>query len=373
MSLVRNGTSGDAESVSTRSRVSRLTSLRRTRLTAWGLSALLLAALPTAVLANPPRPNWDPGPPWAPLTPHSSEMLQISHLFWVMLAFSAFIFAGVAFAVIYSIFNFSAKPGDEGNAVQVYGNRRVEIAWTLVPFLILIVAFGFTVDYIHNINTPPSGSHPLNIDAIGHQWWWEFQYPTLGVVTADEVHVPAGVPLHFHVESADVIHSFWVPELQRQIDANPPQDNAVFAEMNTPGTYAGACYEYCGEAHAWMKFRMVVEPKAAFHAWVAHERKPAVKPATALVAAGQKVFLHNTCIECHAITGTTAGGAVAPNLTHLASRWTVGAGAAPMSEAAIMQWVRNPQSFKPGALMPPYPFLSQKDIRALAAYLISLK
>ncbi len=370
MPLVRNVTSRDAKDARVRS--CRLP-LRHVRLAAWGLSGLVLAGGPAIAFANPPRPNWNPGPPWAPLTPHSSEMLQISDLFWIMLALSAIIFVGVTFVLLYSIFHFSSKPGDDGDAVQIYGNRTVEIAWTMIPFIILVAAFGATVKTIHSINTPPKGSHPLDIDAIGHQWWWEFQYPTLGVVTANEVHVPAGVSLHFHVESADVIHSFWVPELQRQIDANPGLDDAVFVEMNRPGTYDGMCYEYCGTAHAWMKFRLIVEPKAAFNAWVAHERKPAAKPATALAAAGQKVFLHNTCIECHAITGTTAGGAVAPNLTHIASRWTIGAGAAPMSEADIMRWVRNPNYYKPGVLMPPYPFLSQKDIHALAAYLISLK
>jgi cytochrome c oxidase subunit 2 len=332
----------------------------------------MLGALPSRVFAVP-RPNWNPGPPWAPVTPHSSEMLQISDLFWVTLVLSAIIFFGVCFVIAYSVFNFSAKPGEEGEPRQIYGNRTVEIAWTAVPFFILVIAFGFTVYYIHSINTPPKGSHPLDIDAIGHQWWWEFQYPSLGVVTANEVHVPAGVPLHFHVQSWDVIHSFWVPELQRQIDANPGQDNAVFAEMNTPGTYDGMCYEYCGEAHAWMKFRMIVEPKSAFDAWVRHERAPATKPTTTLQRLGQSVFLHNTCVSCHAITGTTAGGAVGPNLTHVGSRWTIGAGAAPMTQSAIQQWIQSPDYFKPGVNMPPYPFLSQKDVKALAAYLISLK
>ncbi|MDQ2745030.1 MAG: cytochrome c oxidase subunit II [Chloroflexota bacterium] len=339
---------------------------------AGGVTGLLIGGVPSIALAVP-RPNWNPGPPWAPLTPHSSEMLQISHLFWVMLALSAIIFVGVTGAVLYSAFKFSAKPGDEGEPSQVYGDRRVEIAWTLVPFLILIVAFGFTVDYIHNINTPPSGSHPLNINAIGHQWWWEFDYPTLGVTTADEVHVPAGVPLHFHVQSYDVIHSFWVPELQRQIDANPGQDNAVFAEMSTPGTYDGMCYEYCGEAHAWMKFRLVVQTKRTFSDWIKHERTAAATPTTGLQKLGQRIFLHTTCVNCHAITGTSAGGAVGPNLTHLGSRWTVGAGAAPMTTSALEQWINDPNYFKPGVNMPPYPFMSQKQLRALAAYLISLK
>jgi cytochrome c oxidase subunit II len=281
------------------------------------------------------------------------------------------VFLGVTAAIVYSIFKFSAKPGD-GDAVQIYGNRRVEIAWTAGPFVILVLAFLFTVNAIHSINTPPPGKKPLDIEAIGHQWWWEFQYPTLGVVTANEVHVPVGVSLHFHVKSADVVHSFWVPQLQRQVDANPGLDNAVFAEMNTPGIYGGACYEYCGEAHAWMKFRMIVQSTTDFNAWVKHERTPAAKPATALEQRGKSLFLSNTCVNCHAITGTTAGGAVGPNLTHVGSRWTLGAGAAPVDLKDIEAWIHDPSSYKPGVNMPGYTF-NARDLRAIASYILSLK
>jgi cytochrome c oxidase subunit 2 len=255
----------------------------------------------------------------------------------------------------------------------VFGNRRVEVAWTAGPFILLILAFFFTVKGIHDINTPPARlGTPLDIVARGHQWWWEFYYPSLHVTTADEVHVPANTSLHFHVESADVIHSFWVPQLQRQIDANPGQDNAVFVTMNRPGVYGGACYEYCGDAHAWMKLEMIVQPKAQFDQWVKHQQAPAAK-ATGLAALGKKVFFSNTCVDCHAITGTSAGGVVGPNLTHLATRWTIGAGAAPMSLNDAMAWVHNPNTYKPGVLMPAYPLLSSKDLRAIAAYLLSLK
>jgi cytochrome c oxidase subunit II len=367
VSRSRDTQSGDA-APGTRVRRSRYV-----RLLMAGLGALLAAAWPAIALANPPRPNWNPGPPWGPLDPHSSEMLEISNLFWIMLVLSAIVFVIVTGFLILNIVRFTAKPGQEVGQ-QIYGSRRIELAWTAIPFLILIAAFGITVKAIHDINTPPAKlGTPLNIVARGHQWWWEFYYPSLKIETANEVHVPVGTSLHFHVESADVVHSYWVPTLQRQIDANPGQDNAVFVTMNKPGTYDGMCYEYCGDDHAWMKFRMVVQTKAQFKAWAKHEKAPAASPTGGLAAVGATVFFSNTCVECHAITGTGAGGVVGPNLTHLASRWTIGAGAAPMTLRDAMAWVRNPNTYKPGVLMPPYPNLSRTQLRALATYLLSLK
>jgi cytochrome c oxidase subunit 2 len=349
--------------------------LARKRVLALPAALGALAALwPDGAFALP-RPTWNPGPPWAPLDPKSPEMHMISNLFWIMLVLSTIVFIIVVGAIAYIIRNNSAKAGDTEPPPQIYGSRPVEITWTAIPFVILVVAFGFTVKYIHDINTAPPGAHPLDIVAKAHQWWWEFDYPTLNITTANEVHVPANVPLHFHVESADVIHSFWVPQLQRQIDANPGQDNAVFAEMDTPGIYGGDCYEYCGDAHAWMKFRMVVQPKGAFNAWASHMKGPASKPSGGLALAGEKLFMSSTCVECHTIDmpGSKAGGTAAPNLTHLASRWTIGAGAARMTLGDAMGWVHQPSHFKPGVLMPGYPLLSQHQLKSLATYLMSLK
>jgi cytochrome c oxidase subunit 2 len=335
--------------------------------------AALVALWPHSALAATPRPNWNPGPPWAPVDPKSPEMHMISDLFWIMLAISAVVFFVVFGALLYSIFKFRGGPDAEPPS-QIYGNRTIEISWTAIPFVILLVAFTITAKYIHDINSPPKGATPLNIIAKGHQWWWEFDYPSLHVISADEIHVPSNVPLHFHVESADVIHSFWVPQLQRQIDANPGQDNAVFVQMNEPGTYDGDCYEYCGDGHAWMKFRMIVQPRGAFNAWVKHMQSPAAKPTSGLALRGEKVFASHTCIECHSIDGLKgANGTVAPNLTHVGSRWAIAGGAAPVTVSALEQWIRGPSHFKPGALMPPYPLLSNADNRALATYLYSLK
>lgn len=336
------------------------------------VSFTVALAWPATALANPPRPSWSPGPPWAPLAPASGEMSEISNLFWIMLALSAIVFAIVAGAVILSIVRFSAKPG-ASEPEQVFGNKTIEFAWTLIPTVILILAFIATVKSINDINSPHKGP-ALDVNAIGHQWWWEFQYPSLKIVTADEVHIPAGYSIHFHVMSADVIHSFWTPQLQRQVDANPGQDNAVYVTMNRPGIYGGMCYEYCGTAHAWMKYRLVVQPPAQFQAWARHQQTTAATASGSEIALGRHVFQSNTCINCHAITGLKgAGGAVGPNLTHLASRWTIAAGAAPLTQNDLMEWIKNPTAYKPGVLMPGYPFLSQRDLHAVAAYLMTLK
>lgn len=344
------------------------------------LLALAGALIPHAALAAtgtwPPPiqnpPNWNPGPAWAPVDPQSPEMNLISNLFWVVFGLSAIVMAFVVAFMAVNYLRFSAKPGDP-DPPQVYGNQPVEIAWTIIPTAVLVIAFIATTYAIHDINTPAKGGTPLDINAIGHQWWWEFQYPTLGVETAGEVHVPINVPLHFHVESADVIHSFWTPQLQRQIDANPGQDNAVFVKMTRTGIYDGMCYEYCGADHAWMKYQLVAEPKSEFDAWVKQQKKPAPAKVHGLVAYGRKVFLNHTCVSCHAITGTAAGGAVAPNLTHVGSRWAIGSGAAPDTIAGLESWIYNPNDYKEGVLMPAYKTLSEKDIKALAAYLYSLK
>lgn len=348
------------------------------------VGAALAMLAPSVALANPPRPYWHPGPPWAPLAPATPEMHQISDLFWGMLAISALVFLFVTVFLILSVVRYTAKPGQGGEPKQVFGNRAVEITWTLIPTFILLVAFIFTVNAIRDINSPKQGKI-LDIYAIGHQWWWQFDYHSLRVTTADELHVPIGVPIHFHVTSADVIHSFWSPQLERQIDANPAIDNAVYVKYDTPGVYSGDCYEYCGTEHAFMKYRVVVQSTAQFNAWVAHEHRPPVAGTyhaasgtktsalnTSLVAAGEKVYTNNTCVSCHTIAGVS-GGVVGPNLTHLGSRWTIGAGAAPMSEQVLEQWIHNPATYKPGIIMPAYTFLSKKDLHALATYLISLK
>jgi cytochrome c oxidase subunit 2 len=292
----------------------------------------------------------------------------------VILVLAGIMFIGIVTAIALCIVRYSHRPGDTDEPPQVFGDRRVELLWTIIPTIVLMVAFVATVKAMSDINNPRTSKALFDVTAIGHQWWWEFQYPQYKLETANEVHVPTGVYVRFHVTSADVIHSFWVPQLQRQIDANPGAGlvNTVYQIVHKPGVYYGACYEYCGTAHAWMKFEEVVQTPAQFRAWVKHEQQPASTP-TGEAAVGQKIFLSQTCVTCHAINGTPAGGAVAPNLTHVGSRWAIGAGAAPVNVPNVQAWIFNPGIYKPGALMPSYSNLSQKDLHALATYIVSLK
>jgi cytochrome c oxidase subunit 2 len=352
---------------------------RRTPLRLLGALAALGSAVWPSIALAVGRPQWHPGGPFSPITtPASDETRSISNLFWAVLGLSGLIFAFVCTLLIVAVVKYSAK-SDSPEPRQIFGNRTVEIGWTLIPTVILIFAFYFTVATIRNINAIPNG-RILNVFVTGHQWWWEFHYPsgnfgiTQDIYTADEVHIPTGITIHFHVGSADVIHSFWTPEIHRQLDANPGQDNAIIVPpLTRAGVFDGDCYEYCGDAHAWMKFRMIVQSPTDFTAWAKQQEKTSNIPTSGLAATGYKLFSSSTCIQCHNVEGTPAGAQVAPNLTHVASRWTIGAGALAMSEANLMLWVHNPDSYKPGVLMPPYPAFSQKDLKALATYLISLK
>jgi cytochrome c oxidase subunit II len=343
------------------------------------LTALGLAVWPSIALAVK-RPQWHPGGPFSPITtPASDETRSISNLFWAVLGLSGAIFTFVCILLIVAVVKYSAKQ-DAPEPKQRFGDRNVELLWTLIPTFILIIAFFITVRSIRDINTAHAGN-VLNVYVTGHQWWWEFHYPSgqygvgqQDIYTADEVHIPTGITVHFHVGSADVIHSFWTPEIHRQLDANPGQDNAIIVPpLTRTGVFDGACYEYCGDAHAWMKFKMVVQTPTDFRAWAKHQSEASIIPTSGLAAAGYKVFISSTCVQCHNVEGTPAGAQVGPNLTHVGSRWTIGAGALPMSQADLARWVSAPDTYKPGVLMPGYPQFSHKDLTALAAYLISLK
>lgn len=316
--------------------------------------------------------------PQTTLDPKGSSSRIILDLYKVIGVMAAIVFVVVEGLLVYSVVRFRRRP-DDGIPLQIHGNQPIEIVWTIIPLAVLIVAFGATVIAIHDINTPGKGTI-MNVTVVGHQWWWEFQYPvqpgiSRPISTANEIHIPAGQNVHFHITSHDVIHSFWIPQVQRQVDANPGEDNAVYTKVDQPGTYDGMCYEYCGDAHAWMKARMIVQSPAQFYAWTRAQEQSATSPSSALALQGQKVFSSNTCINCHTLsyTGSHASGIVGPNLTHLASRWTIGAGAAPMDKQDLAAWIRNPSDYKPGTLMPDYPALSKKDLSALVAYLINLK
>jgi cytochrome c oxidase subunit II len=224
--------------------------------------------------------------------------------------------------------------------------------------------------------TSPRGPGAITIDAIGHQWWWEFQYrdvsPSDFVTSPNELHIPVGMPVVIKAMSRDVIHSFWVPNLHGKRDLIPGQVTNFWIQADRPGIYRGQCAEFCGHQHANMAFVVVAEPIEKFQAWIQHQRRAASEPDTAAQARGRTVFLESACAMCHTVRGTTAGSRVGPELTHIGSRQTLAAGTLPNTADHLATWIRDPQAVKPGNRMPSTP-LSPEDRQALLAYLRSLR
>jgi cytochrome c oxidase subunit II len=289
----------------------------------------------------------------------------IGSLALVVGAIAAVIFVGVEAALVYAVWRYRAKSGTAGEPAPVEGNRRLEIAWTAAPALVLAVVFALTLGTMAEIGGA-AVAPTLRVSAVGHQWWWEFAYG--GVKTANELHIPTETPVDLELTTADVIHSFWVPELGPKMDMVPGVTNRLRLVARRPGIYEGQCAEFCGVEHAWMRIRVVAQPQAEFDAWLADQGRPAA----AASSAGERVFLTNICVSCHTVRGTAASSNTGPDLTHVGSRGTLGAGVLPNDNARMRAWLADPQRYKPGSLMPRVP-LSDADLDALAAYLGTLR
>ena len=289
--------------------------------------------------------------------------------FIIILAMSGGLLTLVVVLLIFSMIHFRARPGAP-EPEQVTGNRRLEIGFITLSVILISIAFVLSVGSMVTLAQPAPNA--LRLVVIGHQWWWEYRYPDLGVVTANELHVPTGVPMRVEVESADVQHDFWLPQFGRMIDAYPGRTNVINVTVDTPGPLVGTCNQFCGTEHAWMRITGVAESQAAFNAWVAQQKQPALQPTSPELIRGQQLFLSNTCVSCHSIAGTSADGVVGPNLTHVGSRQTLGTGVIPNNPQELAAWITNPQAIKPGVHMPPFTIPSQ-DIQAIASYLYSLK
>jgi cytochrome c oxidase subunit 2 len=275
------------------------------------------------------------------------------------------IFIGVEGALVFAIWRYRASRHLGGEAATFERNRRLEIAWTAAPALILAVIFILTLGTMAEINGAGVPA-AMRITATGHQWWWEFSYG--GVKTANELHIPVGTPIDLEVTSADVIHSFWVPDLGPKKDMLPGVTNRLRLLAPRAGSYEGQCAEFCGIEHAWMRIRVVVQSQAEFDAWL----RTQAQPRAATDPKAEQIFLANICLNCHTIRGTAAAGTAGPDLTHVGARATLGAGVLPNDVASMRAWLADPQRYKPGALMPSVP-LSNTDLDALANYLVSLK
>ena len=308
--------------------------------------------------------------------PASTPALAIRDLSFLVLAVVTLIFVVVAGVTVYAIVRYRRRPGDDGgDPPQVYGSTQIELAWTVVPFLIVIVLFLTTTRYIFAIERQPETPDAVEVTVIGNQWWWEIRYPRLGIVTANELHVPVSdaarpTPTFITLQSADVIHSFWIPQLAGKTDLVPGKTNRMWIDPRTPGTYVGQCAEFCGLQHAGMLLTVTVHPKDEFDRWVAAQRAAAADDPA--VRAGRDVFASVACISCHTVRGTPGNGVFGPDLTHLMSRATLGAGVAANTPENLRAWVDDPARLKPGARMPAMK-LSREQLDGLVAYLVTLR
>ncbi|MGH8945271.1 MAG: cytochrome c oxidase subunit II [Acidimicrobiia bacterium] len=290
---------------------------------------------------------------------------RIEGLWWLMLWISVVVLAVVVLllgmALVRTRWSTEGEPG--------WGEPFIVVAGVIVPALIL---GGVFVISLRDLNALTAGGNEarLTIEVVGHDWWWEARYPG-EAVTANEIHIPAAEPVRFRVTTADVIHSFWVPQLGPKIDMIPGRENVTWLEADRPGRYRGQCAEFCGLQHANMAFFVVAEPPDRFQSWLENEAAPAPAP-DGQVVEGQEVFLTSTCVGCHAIRGTEAAARLGPDLTHLAARETIAAGTLPNTRENLARWITDPQSIKPGAVMPPTQ-LSTEELEALLDYLESLE
>jgi cytochrome c oxidase subunit II len=298
--------------------------------------------------------------------PVTRQAVEITNLFNAELVVSALLLALVLSWLVLALVRFGARPGDNTEPPQVHGSPRLELAWTIAPAVTLGIVFIVVVLTMRSVEAVPNGAQQVRV--IGHQWWWEFQYPDLGVVTANELHVPVGTPLQVNLDSVDVIHSFWVPRFGMMRDAVPGRTNQMSIFVQRAGTFDGSCTQYCGRQHAWMRIRIVAEPREQFDAWAAQQ----AGPATLAGAPGQQVFVQNTCVNCHTIRGVSAAN-VGPDLTHLGSRTTLGAGVIDNTPDNVRRWIRDASSIKPGVLMPAFADLSEAELNALVDYLEGLR
>jgi cytochrome c oxidase subunit 2 len=302
------------------------------------------------------------------LDPHSHAEERISTLWWVMLGGAAI---GFGLVVVLLFLGWLRR---NRASLPFGGGERAATALVIalgvaVPIVVLSALFVWSdIFVIRATDAPARGSTSLTVRVIGHQWWWEIKYAGTQAVTANELHIPVRTRVRVVGTTADVIHSLWVPELNRKVDVIPGRENVLLLDADRPGTYPGQCAEFCGVQHAHMELRVIAEPRERFREWLAREAAPAAESA----GRGARLFDDEACSGCHQIRGTDARGQVGPDLTHVGSRTTIGAGVLENDPTSLRNWVRDAQHFKPGNRMPGLK-LSDADLRELVAYLEGLK
>jgi cytochrome c oxidase subunit 2 len=356
--------------------------------------------------------------PTSTFSPHATSASQLTSLSVFVLVIAGLIFGGVSSLLVYALVRFKRRPGDMSEPPQVFGSTQIELSWTIIPTIVIVVLFLGTARVLFSVQDAPKPATAVNLVVIGHQFWWEFRYPDYDVVTANELHIPVAKgavprPTFMKLTSADVMHSFWVPELAGKTDLLPNRVNEMWMDPQEPGLYVGQCAQFCGIQHAKMLLRVYVDSEDDFKRWIAAQQKaqaeiapatptpsfgpnagyqnpssrtPPSSPATRGDVSspspqigseinahnGQLVFEQQACISCHTVAGTVANGRYGPDLTHLMSRTTLGAGAAENTPANLNAWIANPNTFKPGTLMPAMHLTGRQNAQ-ITAYLLTLK
>ena len=311
--------------------------------------------------------------------PSATPAQSIFELSMLVLSVTLAIFLIVGGLLLYALIRYRHRPTDSNvEPAQIYGSTQIELSWTVIPILIVVTLFLTTTRVILGTQAIPKPSTAMDVTVIGHQFWWEYRYPKLGVVTANELHIPVSdpakpTPTYLTMSSADTDHSFWVPRLAGKLDVIPNKINIMWVDPQQPGLYLGQCAQYCGTQHALMLLRVYAQSPEDFDAWVKQQKQPAQQDfsGNSAAAEGQTVFMHNACINCHAISGTVATGRFGPDLTHLASRDTIASGPFQNTPENLRKWINDPNSMKPGCLMPAM-HLNDHDLDVITAYLSQL-
>jgi cytochrome c oxidase subunit II len=333
---------------------------------------------------------WGNSNPQDTLSPRGPVAHDQKALFYPIFWIAAVVFFGVEGLLLYTLYRFRHRAGTDTLPRQTHGNTRLEIGWTIAPTLLLAIIAIPTVATLYNLE-PKKTATSMEVNVVGHQWWWEFQYPDSGVVTANELHIPVGRRINLHLASVDVIHAFHVPELAGQLDVVPNHNNEMWLQADSANTYLGQCTQFCGASHAFMRFRVVAQNQSDFDAWVAAQKVGAAVPTDPKAKAGYDLFTNisqpfnviapkiprdpptASCASCHMVNGDkTALGKVGPNLTHLQSRTTFAGASLEMTAENLAKWIRNPRDIKPDAIMP-HMQLTDEQIDDLVAYLQTLK
>jgi len=308
--------------------------------------------------------------PQSVFAPRSDFSRDLDGLYKEIFWWAVAVFVIVETLLLIAIARYRARHG-AAEPKPVHGHTALEIGWTLAPALILVFIAVPTMRTIFaTAGQAPEGA--LRVQVIGHQWWWEYRYPTLNISAYNELHIPVGTPIQVEMTSADVIHSFWVPRLGGKRDLIQGRTNRIAFRADSTGEYWGQCAEFCGESHANMRLRVMVQTDSVFQRWVDQQRAaPAAPPKGSPAEAGMQVFRRSACIGCHTIAGV-AQGKVGPDLSHVGSRATIAGALLPNTTETLRRWIMNAPLLKPGALMPPQN-PSPPDLDALIAYLQSLK